>query len=180
MALTSQDLKKWLAGAPSDAEPEDTSPMGLDPEDEGDDEDLVEAEEEAEVGERNALWAGDGEPPAAVTLADAEELLQWLADNEPEIADALFDLASAIADGDVKLLEHAKAELEAATQYLNPEYPPMSSEQKASAGEKIAEHMRAKGHPKKGSKGWKQAVAIGLSQARADKGGAPAAETEVE
>jgi hypothetical protein len=172
VAITAQDLKKWIDGASLDAEEEESVSAPDLEDDEGEDKDLVEAEEDAELGDRNKLWAGEEEAPEAITLADSEELLEWLADNEPEIADAIFDLASAIADGDAALLEHAQAELAKATQYLNPEYPPMSEEQKASAGEKIAEHMKAKGHPKKGSKGWKQAVAIGLSQARqAAKGG---------
>lgn len=153
-----RDVLAWAKGAKADA---------MTPEELGEEEELVELEEEdLEEGERNAVWAGEEELSGEASPDEVDAFIEWLEENEPEIHDAVMDFARAVSDQDVRMIEHAKQEFKAATQFLNPEYPPLPPEKREEAGESISKHMREKGHPKEGTPEWKQAVAIGLSEAR--------------
>lgn len=162
MPLDNSTLKAWANGVKSGAMTPDEDP--------GNPEDMeMMGEEEDLSSEKNAIWAGEGpdtESGEELMEEQAEELIEWLTENEPEIAEAVTTVAIAAAEEDVALMEEGKAKLEAATQYLNPEYPPMDEGQKAKASEKIAKHMAEKGHPAAGTPPHKQAVAIGLNEAR--------------
>jgi hypothetical protein len=164
MAVTSETLRQWARGATKDAELEEPEDDTL-----GEAEEFEEEEEEVpEEGEaeENRLWAEGAEEEEEVEEGEAEEMMDWLEENEPEIHDALVALGDAIASGDEMALDAAKDQLKSATQYLNPEYPELTEGQKEKASEKISEHMQAKGSPEKDSPEWKQAVAIGMAQAR--------------
>lgn len=171
MALTSDVLKNWATGNKAPVEGAET----------GDEE--IEGEEESEEGEaeRNSIWAGE-HMDEDVSPEDADELFGWLEENEPEIYDAILALAQAVSepDADPTMVEHAQAELEHATQFLNPEYDPLTDEQKKEAGPLIAKHVADKGHPEAGSPEWKQAVAIGLAQARRGEPGGEEPTDELE
>ena len=89
-----------------------------------------------------------------------------MGENEPEIYEAVSDIAEAVSAEDEAMIEAGMQKLKVATQLLNPEYPPMPPEKRDVAGKQIAKHLRDKGHPAKDTPSWKQAVAIGLSEAR--------------
>lgn len=168
MAVTGETLRRWAAGAPSDAEEAEDDLDGAAEDEFG--EEGEEGEEEME-GERNRLWAGElGEDETEISDEEAEELLAWLEDNEPEIFDSIVQVADATMAGDEEGVAMATESLQAAEQNLNPEYPPMSESEKNEASSNIAKHMADKGHPEKDSPEWKQAVAIGIAEARR-KGG---------
>lgn len=160
MPLTPDALRAWMSGAPQNAKPSKKSIGGDDAPPDEDGEDLP----EEGTSERNPHWAG--EAMADPTPEEAAELLSWLEDNEPEIHDAVLELAKAVITGDPRMVEHATTELGAATQYLNPEYPPMDDGQKGKAASLIEKHLGDKGSPEPGTPEHAQAVATGLSQAR--------------
>lgn len=170
MALDSDTLKRWADGKPSkDASIEkddDDSPEDHDGEDDRDDE-----EDEDESGDRETLWAGEekGDLEQVVTPERADELLSWLQENEPEIHEEIVELAEAVSEDDQEKIDEEMEELLWVTQKLNPEYPELTEEQRKQAGDNIATHIREAGHPKKDSPEWKQAVAIGLAEARRGK-----------
>lgn len=161
MVLTGKDIMSWANGHKADAMRPDELKAEGNPHDEYDDLDYEEG-----TSERNEIWAGEHPNPEEISEEEAEEFVGWLEENEPEIAVAVKDIAEAVVDEDVAMIEQGLDELKQATQFLNPEYPPMPEAKKDEAAEGIAKHMREKGHPPKGSKAWKQAVAIGMSEAR--------------
>lgn len=171
MALSGDAIRSWAKGSPADA----AHPAALQKPgaagapkkhpllDDGTDE----APQEGEA-EKNPIWAGE-KGPEEITPQDADELIDWLEQNEPEIHDAVMELAKAVAEGDDNMVQHATDELQQATQYLNPEYPPLDETERHEASGNIAKHITEAGHPPYGSPEHKQAVAIGLSEARAGK-----------
>jgi hypothetical protein len=180
MAISGDVLRNWAKGkkqpekAPK-AQPPKAKPGASPEKKESDDLDLLLGEDELpEEGEasHSPYWAGE---EVVDDVEAAEELLKWLEENEPEIFEAVMSMASALSEKepDEEMVQHALDELKHATQYLNPEYEPLTEEEQSAASKNIEKHMRAKGNPKKDSPEWKQAVAIGISEARAgnkDKG----------
>lgn len=162
MALTGKDILAWARG--SQAEAAKPSALNATPPEGG--LESMEEDMEEETGERNPIWSGEQPVDETTPPEVVDDLFMWLEENEPEIFDALMDVANAITTGDVRMLEHGKQELQAATQLLNPEYPPMPPEKRTEAADRIGQHMQQKGHPAKGTPAWKKAVAIGLSEAR--------------
>lgn len=163
MAVSGEDLKKWAQGRLSNSATDEE----LDGDDEAPEDGPEEEGEDTPEGDRNALWAGEYEGDLAeLSVEEAEELLGWLQEHEPEIADAVLGLAAAAADEDEQMLEHATSELGGAIQNLNPEYPELTDQQRDAAARYIADEIATFGHPAKDSPEWKQAVAIGLSKAR--------------
>lgn len=154
-------FKKWAQGNLSNSDAEDDEDVSSNA---GDDDGMG----EEEAGEdRNVLWAGEGDQDLeGLSVEDAADMLDWLEAEEPELFDAFSGLAEAVASDDTEQIDTAMADVMSAAQQLNPEYPPMDEGQRERAGELIAKHMADKGHPDYGSDEWKQAVAIGLAQAR--------------
>lgn len=125
--------------------------------------------EDAEVGEEEEggaevevpLWAGLDERSSEELLAmEAEELesiAAWFGEAEPEIWAAMHEAIAAGADEDG--IEAALAALEAAEQYLVPEYLPFTSTERAAAVE-VAMSLAADGVP------GDRAIVIGLAEAR--------------
>jgi len=159
MPMPPNVLRNWANGATQNAmTPEEENPG---------EENLMEEESEGEEVEgKNRLWNDGIEEGEEVEPEELEELSGWLEENEPEIAAAVNELGEAVSLEDAAMIDRAKVSLQEATQYLNPEYPELSEGQKEKAEKTISKHMREKGHPAAGTPEHKQAVAIGLAEAR--------------
>lgn len=153
MPLDANVLKNWAAG--QKAPPALAQPGPNDAPEEG-------------AAEKNALWAGEL-APEAITPEIAQEFVAWLEDNEPEIFAAVSALAEAVMNNDQGEIDDAIQGLSSATQYLNPEYPPLDDAQKKVAAEQIPKHLADKGNPPQNSPEHAQAIAIGMSEARKGK-----------
>lgn len=142
MPITSQQLKAWAGGLRSDAIPASQAESRQPGEEIAPDDEL--AEEELEEGPGNSIWSGEV-PGDQVTDETAEELVEWLAENEPEVAAAVTNLATAVETMDVAKLEAAKEELKTASQFLNPEYPEFSPAERMVAPAAIESRLEGGG-----------------------------------
>jgi len=146
MALNNAVLRGWAKGVKRT----DRTDKQLEPRDDNlreSMEDGVEDEEmELEEGEPNALWSGDL-PAEQVDEAAAEELSVWLQEHEPEIWDAVTELATALASGDDRMVDHARREFEMVEQYLVPEYPELTPEDREMLAAEIEEKSADAGMP---------------------------------
>lgn len=99
MPVTAEDLMEWASGHRSETMTED-EPLPGEVEDQDPD-----ALPEEEMAPRNALWAGewDGDPNS-ITPEMAEELFEFLTENEPAIASAVMGLGAALV-GDAQAPE---------------------------------------------------------------------------
>lgn len=138
---------------------------------------VAEAEETEDPGsveigeaEMNELWAGESDG-GDIDPDAAEALLDWLEEHEPDIHAAIVGIAQAAGEGDEMAMAAAQKALSTAEQYLSPEYPPLSPEQRSAMGSAIAE---ASGMAEVGTPEWTVGVAGAIASAR----GAPPAEEE--
>lgn len=164
MGLDANTIRKWAAGATTksrDSDEDEDAPEGLDPE-------KADADPDADA-EQNRLWAGELAPDEEVDPEAAEELVAWLRENEPEIADAALELAGALAseEPDPRMIQHARQELQGAQQYLAPEYPELTPEQRGALESKITDELKVLGFPMPESPEFNVAVALGIARARA-------------
>ena len=121
MPITSQQLKSWATGMRSDAVPASKAESGGNPMEDVVHDDEMADELELEKGPGNPIWSGEV-PGDEVTDEMAEELVEWLGENEPEVGAAVVNMADAVETMDVAKMEAAKDELKQAAQFLNPEY----------------------------------------------------------
>jgi hypothetical protein len=112
------DFGSWAQGAPEMA-------------------DDLESMEGGEGGS-DPVWSGEVDADA-LTPEQAATSWAWLQEAEPEIADAMEDLFQAHLNEDETMIEHGSSELEKAEQFLIPEYPELSSEQRILLGDALAE-----------------------------------------
>jgi len=154
--------KGIAAGDEGDEGADDMAP------DEGsDDLEEMEGEEgEAPSGDRETLWAGEEEDPASIAPERAQQLLDWLSENEPIIYEVVVELGEAVANDDPDMTDHAKEEMGWAEQKLAGDYPELTETQRTSIGDFIAEELGTAGNPAKDSPEWVTAIAVAIGRAR--------------
>jgi hypothetical protein len=162
VAINAKAIRAWAQGRPAEAMSSSEATKGHDPDLEGEE---MGDEEELEAGERNAIWAGEA-GVEELAPEDAEELIAWLHESEPDIAQAIDALAAAVG-GDPELSEHARSQLEAAEQNMVPEYPEFGPEQREALVAALEEEMTAAGMPPPDSPEAALAIANAISAARA-------------
>jgi hypothetical protein len=168
MAIDASTIRKWATGATTKSRNVDAK---------GDDDEMPPDEgaegEDEEGGDapRNALWAGEMEADAEIDEESAAELVGWMEENEPEIADALLELAENLTaeEPDPRMLGHAREELKTVNQYLSPEYPELTPEQRSAIDKNLSIEMKAAGMPERGEPAWDMAVAKAIVSARSEK-----------
>lgn len=128
MALNTQVIRNWAAGAKQDAAPPSTN----DEEDSPDDAALDPFSMDAL---QNPIWSGKEDAVADPTTAT--ELVTWLEDHEPELHEALMSAAAAAASTDPNAMTVAAKQLAAAQQFLTPEYPAFDAAQQATLIEQL-------------------------------------------
>ena len=141
---TAKDLRRWAIGVPHNAVVEDDV---FDAEGEPYDEETT-GDIEAEP---NPIWSGDD----ARTDAELDEMpedeavafREWLTENEPELAGPMVAIEGASVDGDMAENQDEVEALMAAEQFLTPEYPTFSKEQREAFVELVAELAVAKKAP---------------------------------
>ena len=151
MALQQDIIKKWAAGKSANSE-------------EADEEIDMDGSEDKAPNE--PVWAGEEEEDIDEAKADA--CLEWLADNEPEVSDALLELGKAIVEEDDRMIQHAEDELKTVKQYLTPEYPEFDKEQREALPEALRASLSAK--PDAESPEFKVGLVSGLQEVRASDG----------
>lgn len=164
--VTGKDLQAWASGRLSNSATDEELGGGdeastLPPDD----------EEETDPGSRNLLWAGEYDGTLeALPPEDAVGLVEFLQATEPEIADAVFELADAAATDDDAMLQHGTEELLAAAQQ-DRSYPELDEAQRQEIATLVAEQIRTAGGPERDSPEWQQAIAVGIATARAGDAG---------
>lgn len=125
-----RDFARWARGVPKDAVEEDEN---------GDV--LEEPAEEGEPGDDGvatapAIWKGEAEGDGPVDLEEAMALREWLADYEPDLLEPLAAIEAQAIEGAVEdpgedeEREDFKAKLMSAEQYLVPELPAFTPQQR--------------------------------------------------
>ncbi len=170
MQITGDQLQSWAAGRKTNAVPTDEEGNPGNPEDE------LGLEDEEGMAPENPIWAGE-KGGDEVTPEEAEELLGWLEENEPEIHDAVTELAKAVTTGDARMEEHAKEELASAAQNLNPEYEEMKPAERSVMPVAIESRMEEAGTEHESPEG-KLALAQGIADVRHAAGPTPGKEWE--
>lgn len=150
MALNLGALKKWAKGAPQDA---------LQP-----DEEQEQVAEEGGEAPPNPIWSGESASEEDIDPESAEEFIEWLEENEPDIYAAIVEIGTAAASGDEQSAMMAGKMLTKAEQYLTPEYPPFTPQQRGAIAQALTEVAADPGTPE-----WSSAVAGAVAGARSQQ-----------
>lgn len=141
---TAKDLRRWAIGVPHDAIVEDDVLT-----DEGVDDEETTGDIEAE--EPNAIWSGaDARTDAELdemSKAEAVKFGEWMAENEPDLAGPMKAIEGAAVDGDMAENQDEVEALMSAEQYLTPEYPAFTKEQREAFVAKVEELAPTKEAP---------------------------------
>lgn len=138
MALDNQLLRRWAAGG------KQTDISGDELEDDSMSVESEEGEEEFGEAEQNLLWKGEL-PPEEVDEETAAEFGAWLQEHEPEFHDVLMELAGAYVAGDDRMIDHGNKELMMVEQYLVPEYPEFTPEEREALARAIESQVSVMG-----------------------------------
>ncbi len=178
MPVTPDQMRKWAMGAQHNAVTEDEANKGPgNPHDSHNSNDVDdEMKDEGEnPGPENDVWAGRVEGDQ-VTPEQAEELMGWLEQNEPEVLDAVTELAKAAVEGDEAMMDHAKSELKTVAQNLSPEYPELGPAEKSVMPVAIESRLEQAGNPEPETPEHKEALAKGVAETRHAAGPTPGKE----
>lgn len=158
MALPPNVIKQWAQGRKAEKpedEDEDDASLGL----EGD-------ESEEDAAPHQSIWAGEHDPEE-IDEESAGDCMDWLEDNEPEIYDAVHELAKALVDDDDRMIQHAEDELLTVKQYLTPEYPEFTDAQRKAAPDAIRAELSDS--PADGTPEFRLATIRGLAKVRQEE-----------
>lgn len=109
-------------------------------------------------------WAGECDM-AEVGPEEAQALVTYLEENEPEIHKAVVSLASTCCDGDAEGVDAGKEAIMEAEQY-DPVYDEFDEGQRQKLGDSIVEYISAADYPEMGSPEMVQAIAHAVVEAR--------------
>jgi len=168
VALDAQTIQGW-ASARGNATPRFGGigkPKTAD--DPGSDEGTGDLDDTGDLGDdgHDSIWAG--EESGEIDEERAQQLLDWLKENEPELEDPIRELAEAITTGDEEMREHAHEELLQAKQRNLDDYEEFTESQREELDGELSSALGEANYPDPTDPEWAVAVAKAIGQVRSE------------